>query len=439
MDCTNNRSLGCLLSFHRSIRDGALQTPLPNKFRLFFLCECGEHTESTTNEISYYTHFTSHDGYEVAHLDEFFRQYGSYVVATLKVFKARISEAGFIVPALAYCARKFACSAFADSDFKPIMSPQVLDRMERIMDQIICHVEKPSLKEDKASSGLVKQTGNNETMADIDLSCLGLFLTDNRGKVLGDLYRTVNAKGHVKWICIDHYHEMYQMKATTAFRDTVESLGGSFDRNLGHVKVTLRSRDQADQFHLALEEAKAVYDLNLSIAWNPTHGDLKRLRNVLTKTNVGVITLNLDYWTVQDSDSSDNAGLYDPIFDTMRHSSIKSVTLAGHPQDFTKKSKLVSRNEDFPNLKHLGLDLTMLGSEIPGLRNLVAKAPNLTHLVLTCDFGEFLSVYNAIAEYQTYPITFKDQRLCVLPDKRLTTNARYPGHGRFVEDAWREN
>ncbi|KAK3817451.1 MAG: hypothetical protein J3Q66DRAFT_430885 [Benniella sp.] len=372
-----------------------------NKFQLFFLCECGDHTESTNSKTSHHTHIAMHDGCEIVRPEVFFRRYGSYVLATLKILKARVSEAGVIVPTLSYLAHAGA------GDTLPIR-PELLGRMERIMDQIICHIEKPCLEESKASK-------NNEAVADIDLSGLELLLTDNRSTTLGNLYRTVNAKGHVKWICIDHYREMYQENARTAFLDTVRSLGGSFDEYLGHVKVTLCSRDQADQFHLALEEAKAVYDLDVTLARDSTHSDLKRLRDAVVKSDVGMLTLNLDHRNALDSDSSNHTVLYDPIFDTMRHSSIKSVTLLGLPEDFIKKSKLLSRNEDFPNLKRLDLDLTKLGSDIPGLRNLVVRAPNLVHLTLRCGFVSFLSAYNAIAEYQTYPITFRDQRLCILP------------------------
>ncbi|KAG0041966.1 hypothetical protein BGZ89_007134, partial [Linnemannia elongata] len=54
--------------------------PFSNKFRLYFLCECGEHTKSTSSktDISHDIHFAKHEGYEIARPSEFFQQYGPY-------------------------------------------------------------------------------------------------------------------------------------------------------------------------------------------------------------------------------------------------------------------------------------------------------------------------------------------------------------------------
>ncbi|KAI8359010.1 hypothetical protein B0O80DRAFT_443113, partial [Mortierella sp. GBAus27b] len=77
---------------------------------------------------------------------------------------------------------------------------------------------------------------NNEALEGADLRKLETFLKNKDGnKVLGNLYRTVTSEGHVKWVCIDHYRENYHEKAVKVFRDTVESMGGSFDENVGSV------------------------------------------------------------------------------------------------------------------------------------------------------------------------------------------------------------
>jgi len=231
---------------------------------------------------------------------------------------------------------------------------------------------------------------------------------------MGNLYRTINTKGHIRWICIDHFRERYSETALTAFRGTVESLGGSFNENLGRVKVTLHSRDQADQHYLASEEAKFIYELENGLHWDTTYDDLKGLRDVLLEINVGILKLDLNYIHGPDSDSLNHARRYNPILDIMRHTSIKSVTLVRTLEDFIKQSNLSSCPNNFSNLKHLGVDMTKLCLDIPGLRSLVAKSPNLDHLVLVCDSERFLSVYNAIAEYQSCPITFPNQTLRIL-------------------------
>ncbi|KAK3817454.1 MAG: hypothetical protein J3Q66DRAFT_440224 [Benniella sp.] len=368
-----------------------------NKFRLYFLCECGEHTRTTSSKISHHIHFAKHEGYEVICPKELFRRFRSNILSTLNVLKIGISEAGVTMPALTHLIRPGAIDTTT-------VSPDKLEMMERMMNQIIGHIESTSVDEE-----------NNDTARGVDLSELEPFLKNNRSVALGNLYRIVNSSGHVRWICIDHYREMYQEKATKAFRDTVVSLDGSFDENLGCVKVALRSRDQADRFHLALEEAKFVYELKIDLCWDTTRSDFKRLRDALVQTNVGVLELNFNNRDGSTSDTTNRIQHHHPIFDIMRHPSIKSITLVALPKDFIEKSNLASFKDDFSNLRHLNIDLAMVNMEIPGLKNMIAKTPNLAHLVLSNDIGVVLSVFRAIAEHQTYPVTFPDEQLRISP------------------------
>ncbi|KAG0361768.1 hypothetical protein BGX24_005275, partial [Mortierella sp. AD032] len=59
--------------------------PFSNKFRLYFLCECGEHTKSIDSKTE--IHFAKHEGYEIARPTEFFQRYGSHVFTILKMLK----------------------------------------------------------------------------------------------------------------------------------------------------------------------------------------------------------------------------------------------------------------------------------------------------------------------------------------------------------------
>lgn len=51
-----------------------------DKFRLFFLCECGEHSKADSGDdgipIDNTTHFASHDGYELSRPTAFFECHG---------------------------------------------------------------------------------------------------------------------------------------------------------------------------------------------------------------------------------------------------------------------------------------------------------------------------------------------------------------------------
>ncbi|KAG0221001.1 hypothetical protein BGX31_010313, partial [Mortierella sp. GBA43] len=240
----------------------------------------------------------------------------------------------------------------------------------------------------------------------------------DENKVLGNLYRTVTSEGHVKWVCIDHYRDNYQSKAVQSFRDVVASLHGSFDENTGRVKVTLSSKVQASQFYSALEKAKSVYELEIGFGdWYMTYNDFKDLRDALYKTNIGVLVLDRVGGTNIIGDVLNLNRQFNPFFDIMRHSSIKSIRF-DTPEVFFARSNLLSRNDDFSNLRHLEVTLYFYGentSNLSYLRHLLSKTPNLKSLTLQLLEKHILEIYNGIVEYQTYPIEIK-KRSSIIED-----------------------
>ncbi|KAF9952250.1 hypothetical protein BGZ70_000672 [Mortierella alpina] len=271
-------------------------SPFANKFRLYFLCECGEHTKSTNSKtgIPHHIHFAKHEGYEIARPSEFFEQYGSYVLTILKMLKYSITVAGIVMPS-----------------FSQLINPDVLgqsitslkllqDTIVPGMDQVIGMVDSLSDDPIEGIEGVSGQVESKEALEGADLRKLETFLRAKDGnKVLGDLYRTVTDEGHVKWVCIDHYRDNYDRTSVETFRRAVESLGGSFDEKNGLVKVDLGSRAAAKQFYMALGYARSVLELNIILDWDCTATDLQLLDNALTTS--AVISLHLDLQRFQPS------------------------------------------------------------------------------------------------------------------------------------------
>jgi len=63
-------------------------------FRLYFLCECGEHTKATKSNTPHCIHLAKHEGYDIERPSAFFQQYGSYVLTILRMLKYGIAVAG---------------------------------------------------------------------------------------------------------------------------------------------------------------------------------------------------------------------------------------------------------------------------------------------------------------------------------------------------------
>ncbi|KAF9343335.1 hypothetical protein BGX34_006919, partial [Mortierella sp. NVP85] len=260
-----------------------------NKFRLYFLCECGEHTQSSNSKIPHHIHLAKHEGYDIARPNEFFKRYGSYVLMILRMLKFGISAAGIAVPTVSLLIRDDPI-AKASSSLK-----MLIGSIQSGMDQAIGYIETISPNDNDAGIRPLDQMRNNEALEGADLRQLEFFLRSNdENRVLGNLYRTVTGNGHVKWVCIDHYRENYHEKAAKALRETLESLQGcSFDENIGRVEVRLHSKVMAEQFYAALEKSRSVYELRIELDWEVTQSDFRNLRDTLVLTNVGVLEIHL--------------------------------------------------------------------------------------------------------------------------------------------------
>ncbi|KAF9365054.1 hypothetical protein BGX34_011543 [Mortierella sp. NVP85] len=372
-----------------------------NKFRLYFLCECGHHTKSTNSKIPHHIHLAKHEGCDINRPNEFFQQYGSYVLTILRMLKFGVSVTGIAVSALSQLIRVDTLDK-ATENLKSLTNT-----IEPGVDQAIDHIEMASADEGGVVTGFARQMRSHEALEDADLRQLESFLKHkDENRVLGNLYRTVTSEGHVKWVCIDHYRENYNKKMARTFRNTVEALGGSFDENIGRVEVTL------------LESEVCLWTQG-SAGVGINSNDFKKLRDVLAISNVGVLELHLRQQDRPTRNILNRNQRYDPVLDIMAHRSIRSFTIRG-PQDFAKRSSLLSRSDDFSNLRYLNISLDQLKGDILGVGYLITMASNLSSLVLGTgtlenSIGCALQVCDAIAEHRSYSINFKDWKLFIPP------------------------
>ncbi|KAF9359992.1 hypothetical protein BGX34_008020 [Mortierella sp. NVP85] len=352
-----------------------------NKFRLHFLCECGEHTKPTDGKIPHHIHLANHEGYDIINPKKFLQKYGFHVLTILRMLKFGISEAGIVVPAV---------SLLVPDDATHEATPGLRmsnSNIESGMDQILHCIEHVSANEGVVN-GHSNQTENSMALENSDLQQLETFLKREYScKTLGNLFRTVTTEGHVKWVCGDHFRENHDQEVSKAFRQVVEGILGSYYENIGRTNVILNARKHADRFYPILEKARSVHELHLILGWETTHNDFERLRNTITKTNVGVLELYLRQHDGPTKDILNRGRRYDPIFDIMAHHSIQSVKITGTPKNFFRRSTLQSRKTDFPNLKLIELDIKYLRQNLSGIKTLIDKSPNLSSLMITCYDG----------------------------------------------------
>ncbi|KAG0309776.1 hypothetical protein BGZ98_008233 [Dissophora globulifera] len=224
-------------------------TMLRTKFRLHFICECGEHTKpakgakTPASEILHELHLAKHEGYVVRNPTELFKKYGPFLMLMLEIIKQGACLIGSVVPGV--------------SPINSITS-QGIDYSLKYLAELRAQI--------KRSDGV-----------DID----------------SNLYRMTTKDGHLKWVCRDHYQAGYQEELTQKLRDVVKLARGEFDEQLGRITTTLKSGYAATEFYKALCKGDGVLELILNLSWECERSDLEELRDALKRSRVSILRINI--------------------------------------------------------------------------------------------------------------------------------------------------
>ncbi|KAF9948927.1 hypothetical protein BGZ70_002007 [Mortierella alpina] len=363
-------------------RRDKVMSPFTTRFRLYFLCECGEHTKqqhgafsqdqktsstetgvnggnthykdsSGSKMTTHHIHLAKHEGYDLDRPNEFFRKYGSHILTLLQMLKYGIIAAGFVVPPLAQLGLvegiDKTCGDLGSSasgekgglDPKVDLAIQYLEDLahglaetrnswnavDRDNNDNLDRGELPTANEssDTQTQGSLRGL---EALEGADLRHLSTFLKiKDESRVLGNLYRIVTHEGHVKWVCLDHYRETYRDSSLKQFREAVESNGGSFEESKGKVKIRLSSSSTARQFLEALEQARFIQELTVALDWDTTMEDLRMLRDTLRKTNVVSLELDFCHHLGPSRDILNRHRRYDPILQIIANAKLQTLHL----------------------------------------------------------------------------------------------------------------
>ncbi|KAF9154368.1 hypothetical protein BG015_001141 [Linnemannia schmuckeri] len=306
------------------------------QFKLYFLCECGDHTKShdgpaTNPSLKHEIHIALHEGYDIDRPTEFFDKYGPYILTLLQMLKYGVTIAGVVVPPLGKLSVVDSLKDVADG------INHVLKDIGPRVDSSIAYIEKltgiqSQLSTADSTSSLTDPTtlGGPEALEGADLRQLDSFLkTKDKGRVLGNLYRIVTGEGHVKWVCLDHYRENYRAKATQDLRDAIEEVLGIYNESTGSVQAWPWSSRVARRFYSVLSSSRCVQELSLYFRWKPSMQDLRDLRDAIKSTNIGHIRITSEDNTPPRSDLLNNGRRFEPILQMISSGNIRSLELEG--------------------------------------------------------------------------------------------------------------
>ncbi|KAF8940014.1 hypothetical protein BGZ58_008059 [Dissophora ornata] len=309
-----------ILPKERRKRD-KLSKPFTKQFRLFFLCECGAHTKVDGSKMSHDIHLAKHDGYDIDRPDDFFEKYGSYVLTMLQMVKYGFIAAGVAVPALSNFKLVEGIDAIQQSiDFSKKTIGAMVDESIKFIQEETSDTNR-GIRIATEQADLDKQ----EVLEGADLRQLESHLAINdKGRVLGNLYRIVTSEGHVKWVCMDHYRDIYQQSAINDLKEIIEANSGSFVEEEGKIEVYFHSRTLVKQFYEAMVKARCIQELTISLYWDVTGDDLQTFATAVTKANV--VKLDLRGCSAWGQMEGIESTLFEPVWQLMSNGRIQSMS-----------------------------------------------------------------------------------------------------------------
>ncbi|CAO3567053.1 unnamed protein product [Mortierella alpina] len=253
--------------------------PYCSRFMLHFLCDCGEFNNSTDDspKIPNHIHIAKHEGYRIARPSEFIQQYGPYVLTILHILKNSLSIEGVTIPSFS------GLEMLSAKEHQLLGIHAVLNTLDTVLDE-----------DGESNMAVTGQLGVNEALLNADLRKLETFWVDVDGtSEVGNLHRIITEEGFAKWVCIDHYREIYPEKIVKALQNVLDLRGGTLDEVHRRVKVTLRSSASAEEVYATLAKATFVRELDICFDWECTGSDLRALEDALRNSQVSTLRLDI--------------------------------------------------------------------------------------------------------------------------------------------------
>ncbi|KAF9364928.1 hypothetical protein BGX34_012035 [Mortierella sp. NVP85] len=368
----------------------ATRRPFVQHFRLYFLCECGEHTRTEGSKISHEIHLAKHEGYDLDRPTEFFEKYGSYVLTILEMIKFGCSVAGIVVPALGHLKLGDGINQLQKSlDLsQPTAGALVDDMIKFIQDQQNNEDNNGDTPPDKPSKNEERHGLNRaEVLEGADLRRLESYLNiKDEGRALGNLYRIITPEGHVKWVCVNHYRENYRASVMQQLRDVVHANHGIFSEEFGRIHIQLSTAVVAKQFYEAMVKARGVQELDVKLGWDVTLDDLRTFASAITNASIVNLTINGQSFKGPSRDFINSGRRFDPILLLMFNGRIQSLRV-DHCDEFYQRIGSPSTTTS-PTLRVLHLDPKLISKDkapLLVLRKILDKSPLLTDLTVRSD------------------------------------------------------
>lgn len=251
--------------------------PSTHRFQVHFLCDNWKHN-GAAGDLPQHVHLSNHPGYSLKYPEEFFQEFGDYVLRVLQMIKSGYTNHLYEIPPLDTTKILWSC------DPNVIGSHITKDTIAPLVDTAIAYLQELSPTKWRQNLGL---TCTQSAM--IKQIFLDLRDDDNAE---GNLHRLIDSKQDVYWKCQAHAHQYLDIKSLEVLSEFVCGHGGYVDLRLARLGVELGSLVQANQFRALLFGGKHTFDIMIKLNWPATRSYVRELCMDIAKTNTPYLELD---------------------------------------------------------------------------------------------------------------------------------------------------
>ncbi|KAF9940853.1 hypothetical protein BGZ65_005946, partial [Modicella reniformis] len=277
--------------------------PMPSsdqrKFRVHFLCECGKHTRALQTSGLNHIHFVEHEGYEIEHPVEFFEKYGMFIRSLSHLIRTGVDCGTVsILPLLAMSQQKQQQQQQQRKDRDSIFRAYSVGQ-ETLMNQILDTRLAEAIDYLDSLETLVSPDNDtsNETVEYFDGKNIRqlqayIKIPPEDGQSLASLYKIITSRGHVKWICEEHYRSSVHHQNEFQFQQELSTIKGHYDLRIGRARIQLASAQDANLLYKLISKAHNLHELDVGLGWSFTESDLQKFVQTVQDSNIRALTLD---------------------------------------------------------------------------------------------------------------------------------------------------
>ncbi|KFH74116.1 hypothetical protein MVEG_01329 [Podila verticillata NRRL 6337] len=289
--------------------------PSTHQFRLHFICENCK-SDGNSGGLPQYVHLSNHPGYKFRRQQEFFQEYGDYVLRVLEMVEYGHSNVVYEIPSLDTFKILWQCDSGITG------SRLCKDSIGPLIDKAIGYLQGLSPPEWKSRPWLTRSQS----------AAIKSYLDVQEGdNAEGNLHRCINNGQHVYWKCRAHYHRYTKYDPVERLTKYVCSHGGQVNMQQATFSIDLGSAEMADTFRNLLLSTSHKFNISITLSWAPTRSYVESFFSKIAKT--GIVILEIDGITVDIHPQDHVHYMTDLIANGVtQKSNIKLVRLLNYPR-----------------------------------------------------------------------------------------------------------